>query len=82
MSRLTSETFLPGFSRLKTVSQPLLIDQNMAEALLKRFTLSQTQGLYCAYLYRASSLSVVKSFPLAVSFLSILNDLENHPGTL
>lgn len=36
-------TFLQGSSSLKTVYQPLVIDPNIAEALLKHFIQSQTQ---------------------------------------
>lgn len=48
--RLSRETtFLQGSNSLKTISQPPLINPNIAKALLKHFSQSQTQRLYYTF---------------------------------
>lgn len=43
--RLSRETVPQGLNSLRTISRPLLINPNIARALLQHFSQSQTQGL-------------------------------------
>lgn len=55
-SRLSRETTLQGLHSLKTMSQPLLINPNIATALLKHFSQSRTQGFPSLSLQRCGVL--------------------------